>query len=104
MVVKRDNLIPMYVQIANILKQEIQNGEIGPGEKLGTQTELEARFGVSKITIRQAIQQLYEQDLVITKRGKGTFVKPNKVEQELIKLQSLSEVIEESGYSHSVEI
>lgn len=104
MVITRDDSIPMYVQIADILKEKIQHGEIKPGERLGTQQELADTFRVSKITIRQAIQQLRDQNLVITRQGKGTFVKPQKVEQELIRLQSLTEIIEESGYDPAVEI
>lgn len=104
MTVSRDNPIALYLQIANILKQEILRKVIKPGEKIGSQRELEERFNVSKITIRKAIELLEKEGLVITSQGKGTFVKPEKVEQKLDQLQSLSDIIKSSGYSPQVKI
>lgn len=104
MVITRNHAVPMYIQIAEHLKRKIKSKKIKPGEKLGTQTELEERYSVSTITIRQALQILAEEDLIISKQGKGTFVKPEKVEQELFELQSLSDIIEKSGFTHKINI
>lgn len=94
----------MYLQIANTLKKEILNEKIKPGEKLGSQRELEQQFNVSKITVRRALQVLEEDGLVVTIHGKGTFVKTEKVEETLDKLQSLSEIIEQSGFKPHAKI
>lgn len=102
--VSRDNPIALYLQIANKLKQEILSKKIKPGEKIGSQRELEERFQVSKITIRKAIELLEKEGLVLTSQGKGTFVKPEKVEQTLDQLQSLSDIIKNSGYTPQVKI
>lgn len=102
--VSRDNPIAMYLQIANVLKQEILSGKIKPGEKIGSERELEERFQVSKITIRKAVEILGKEGLVLTSQGKGTFVKPKKVEQTLDQLQSLSDIIKNSGYHPQVKI
>lgn len=102
--VSRDNPIALYLQIANKLKEEILSKKIKPGEKIGSQRELEARFHVSKITIRKAIELLEKEGLVLTSQGKGTFVKPEKVEQTLDQLQSLSDIIKNSGYTPQVKI
>lgn len=104
MSVSRDSPIALYLQIANLLKQEILSKKIKPGENIGSQRELEERFHVSKITIRKAIEILEKEGLVITSQGKGTFVKPEKVEQTLNQLQSLSDIIKSSGYSPQVKI
>ncbi|WP_338655538.1 GntR family transcriptional regulator [Sporosarcina psychrophila] len=104
MTVSRDNPIAMYLQIANVLKQEILSGKIKPGEKIGSERELEERFQVSKITIRKAVEILGKEGLVLTSQGKGTFVKPKKVEQTLDQLQSLSDIIKNSGYHPQVKI
>lgn len=104
MTISRNNPLAMYLQIANKLKQEIFSKKYKPGEKIGTQRELEERFNVSKITVRKAIEVLQNEGLVMTSHGRGTFVKPEKVEQSLDQLHSLSEIIQHSGYSPHVQI
>lgn len=80
------------------------NGEVGPGERIGTQLELEKRFEVSKITVRKAIEVLEKEGIVITVHGKGTYVKHAKVEQTLDELQSLTAIIKKSGYQPKVKV
>lgn len=104
MEVSRNNATPLYIQIADNLRKKILTNELKPGESLGTQIEFEKKYKVSTITIRQALQILTEEGLIISRQGKGTFVKPNKVEQELIELRSLSDVIKKSGYPHEINI
>lgn len=104
MSVLKNGPMPMYSQIAVALKQEIENNRILPGDSIGSQRELQERFSVSQITVRQAIDLLEEEGLVVRKQGKGTFVKPVKLEQNLVSLQSLSEIIKESGYKPSITI
>src|SRR5699024_2817304 len=58
----------------------------------------------STVTVRQAIQLLKKEELVITNHGKGTFVKPTKVEQNLIHLQSFSEIMKEQGVQSTTQI
>lgn len=102
--ISRNDLIPMYLQIAKKIKKEILSNTIKAGEKLGSQRELEQQFNVSKITIRKAIQELEKEGLIVTIHGKGSFVKTNKVEDTLDHLQSLSEIIERSGYKPQAKI
>lgn len=102
--ISRENPVALYIQIAEKLKQEILSGEIRPGNRIGSQRELEERFKVSKITVRKAIEVLEKEELVITSHGKGTYVKPEKVEQTLDQLQSLSDVIKKSGFNPRVKI
>lgn len=94
----------MYVQVADKIRNEIKLGIIKPGETIGSQKTLEERFDVSTVTVRQAIQLLKKEELVITNHGKGTFVKPTKVEQNLIHLQSFSEIMKEQGVQSTTQI
>lgn len=102
--INKNSYIPMYIQIANILRKEIESKKIKTGDSIGAQRELEERFGVSKITIRKAVNILEQEDLVITKQGKGTFVKAIKFEDDLIELQGLSDIITRSGFSPEISI
>jgi DNA-binding GntR family transcriptional regulator len=70
----RNSPIPLYFQIAENLKQAIEEGALKPGERLDNELDLAERLGVSRPTVRQAVQRLVEQGLVIRRRGLGTVV------------------------------
>jgi len=65
---------PMYQQIAEKLRAQIESGELAPGAQLPTELELRDRYESSRNTIRDAIKRLTSQGLVETRPGQGTFV------------------------------
>jgi GntR family transcriptional regulator len=65
---------PMYQQIAEKLRAQIESGELAPGDQLPTELELRDRYSSSRNTIRDAIKRLTSQGLVETRPGQGTFV------------------------------
>jgi GntR family transcriptional regulator len=65
---------PMYQQIAEKLRAQIESGELTPGAQLPTELELRDRYASSRNTIRDAIKRLTSQGLVETRPGQGTFV------------------------------
>jgi len=81
--IKENKGIPLYKQIKNILVEQVNNGIIGKGEKLPSERELCQKYKVSRITVRQALNELEKEGLVYRSHGKGTFVSQNRVEQPL---------------------
>jgi DNA-binding GntR family transcriptional regulator len=75
----RSSPIPLYFQIAENLKRAIEDGALQPGDRLDNELDLTERLGVSRPTVRQAVQRLVEQGLVIRKRGLGTVVQPPRI-------------------------
>jgi GntR family transcriptional regulator len=65
---------PMYQQIAEKLRAQIESGELAPGDQLPTELDLRDRYSSSRNTIRDAIKRLTSQGLVETRPGQGTFV------------------------------
>lgn len=65
----------IWKTIETTLKDEIRKGHYGPGDKLATEAALAARFGVNRHTVRRALAELAAQDLVISRRGAGVFVR-----------------------------
>jgi GntR family transcriptional regulator len=65
---------PLYLQIKVLLEQSLDAGEWRPGEAIASETELAGRYGVSQGTVRKAIAALADDNLVVRKQGKGTFV------------------------------
>ena len=72
----RDAMTPMYVQLANVLRDRIRRGEIPVGRRLPSQSELEAETGgaVSRRTLKSALEVLADEGLVQGVQGKGVFV------------------------------
>jgi len=75
----RSSPIPLYFQISENLKRAIEDGTLRPGDHLDNELDLTERLGVSRPTVRQAVQRLVEQGLVIRKRGLGTVVQPPRI-------------------------
>src|SRR5580700_9155353 len=65
---------PMYRQIAEDLREQIESGQLGSGQQLRTEVELREHYGASRNTVRDAVKLLTALGLVETKAGQGTFV------------------------------
>src|SRR5258707_11899936 len=81
----------LYSRVEAVLAGEIADGDLRVGEQLPTEDSLISRFGVSRITVRRAIQNLVGRGLVEIRRGKGTFVAAPKMTQELTELSGFVE-------------
>ena len=66
---------PLYAQIADALRERIVKGEWAIGSQIPTLPELAQEFGVGLITVRQAVQVLKSEKLVVPEQGRGTFVR-----------------------------
>ena len=102
--VNAESSLPMYKQIFAILKAEIKEHRYGDSGSIGTHTELAQRFGVSLITIRKAIKNLAEENLVETQRGKGTFVKSTVLQDNLRYLTGVSNIISQQNLQAEVVV
>ena len=65
---------PLYLQIKGLVERALEAGEWGPGAAIPAEVALAARFGVSQGTVRKAIGALADENLLVRKQGKGTFV------------------------------
>ena len=65
---------PLYRQIKGLLTRSLQDGEWRPGEVIPSELELAARFKVSQGTVRKAVDALADENLLVRRQGKGTFV------------------------------
>jgi DNA-binding transcriptional MocR family regulator len=81
---KQRKKVPLYVQLAQLLRQRIYGGEWGVGDSLPSETTLRADWDVSLETIRSALGILREEGLIVTEHGAGTKVKyvPGRVTVE----------------------
>lgn len=68
--------IPLHEQLKQLLRSEILEGRLRPGDRLPTEAELCARYGISRAPVRQALEDLAREGLILRQRGRGTFVAP----------------------------
>lgn len=100
----QDSPQPLYLQIKDVLKQRILDGVYLPLQKLGSENELMGAFGVSRITVRQALRDLHSEGLVFSAQGKGTFVSKPKATQSLESLQGFEESMLAAGFAASSKL
>lgn len=89
---------PLYAQIASIVKDRILHGVYPVGTNIPPEPQLEEEFGVSKVTVRNAIKELARDGYVETGSGKGTKVIRNTSMSKLSKLKRFTEVLVEDGH------
>jgi len=65
---------PLYLQLCNQLRSDIENGRLEKGQKLLSERRLAAEYGISRLTARMALQNLQEQGYVIVEPKKGALV------------------------------
>jgi GntR family transcriptional regulator len=100
----QDNIIPLYQQLADIIRNSIVSGELKFGDKIPTEVELSEKYNVSRITVRTAISELVELGFLVKKQGKGTFVSRPKVQRKIEHLSSFTAACEVSGLKVTNEI
>lgn len=90
-VLDKNLAIPLYHQLLNILKAQIETGNLRPDERLPSEQEIGERFHVSKITVRQAMTQLAQLGYIRREQGRGTFVARRKFDEGPRELTSFTE-------------
>ncbi|MBS4727538.1 GntR family transcriptional regulator [Mycobacterium sp. SM1] len=68
---------PPYRQIASMLREAINSNQLAAGERLPSEAALIEHFGVARMTVRQAVQELRSEGLVVSEHGRGVFVRPS---------------------------
>lgn len=74
LVINRSSPVPLYHQVAEQLELAIRDGTLAPGDRIANEVELADQLGLSRPTLRQAIQSLVDKGMLVRKRGVGTQV------------------------------
>jgi len=93
----KDLPIPLYHQLKTILLEGIRAGEMKPNDRLPAEDELAAQYGVSKATVRQALNELSVAGVLRREQGRGTFVAEPKLAQGPRALTSFSQEMRKRG-------
>lgn len=97
--VVRASPVPLYIQIDEELRGQIDSGELGPLAQVPSETDLAEHFGVSRMTARKALDRLVADGMLFRQPGKGTFVAPTKIAHGASQGLSFSAAMKAQGLS-----
>ena len=100
--IDKNSPIPVYYQLKNDFIKKIASGVWKAGECISSERELCEIYDVSRMTIRQAIGELVQEGILTRKKGKGTFVCEQRVNQK--DMMSFTEMIKQSGRSLETKV
>ena len=89
---------PHYLRIYRDLRDQIAKGSLAPGDQLPAQRDLAESFGVTVMTVRQALQLLEQEELVVVKHGSGSFVAPKRIRYAMGNLRSFAQEVQAQGF------
>lgn len=102
--VEQNAIKPLYQQLMDVIIENIKNGTYKAGNKLPTETELEAIYNVSRITVRRAVKELCDKNILVKKQGKGTFVLDSSLRIRLNEIGGFHEAVEERNQTAFSEL
>jgi len=102
-VVNRSSPVPLYFQVAEQIEGAIHEGRLLPGDRIANEIALADQLGLSRPTIRQAIQTLVDKGMLVRKRGVGTQV-VNAPIRRTVELTSLYDDLTRSGLTPSTTV
>ena len=88
---------PVYIQIHDEISEAIEAGRWIPGDKIPAERELAEQFGVSRMTLRQAVMMLVDEGVLERRVGSGTYVAERKVQEQLNGVTSFTEMMAAAG-------
>ncbi|MBN1486633.1 MAG: GntR family transcriptional regulator [Anaerolineae bacterium] len=96
--------VPLYVQIREALREEIEDGQFVPGQQIPPEEELASHYGVSRMTLRRAITDLIDEGFIYRRHGVGTFISHLQVNRDHTRLTDFLEGAKASGLEARVEV
>ncbi len=98
------NHLPLYVQLRDALRKQVETGQWKVGSQVPTEAELMKTYRVGRATVRQALQELVNQGLLYRKQGKGTYVSRPRQEDDIESLISFTAEMTARGVTPSARV
>jgi GntR family histidine utilization transcriptional repressor len=93
-----------FVQIKSALLDQIECGEMCPGDKVLSENQLAASFGVSRMTARRALSELVVEGILARSQGVGTFVSDSRPMSSILEIRSIDDEIVQRGHRYSNKV
>lgn len=100
----KNSPIPLYYQLAEVIKEQVTSGELAGGMQLPAERDLSEQYGISRMTVRQAVQYLVRENVLVVKHGLGTFVAEPKLSYDPLHLMSFTDDMLQHGAQASSRV
>ena len=104
MPIRKDTPVPLYYQLAEQIREQIESQELVPGSQLPSERDLADRYGISRMTARQALTYLVRQGRLMVRPGIGTFVAEPKLTHNTLHLLGFTEEMLAHGQAPSSRV
>ena len=94
----KDSSIPLYQQLKELILEALAQGTLQPSDRLPSERQLSELMGISRLTVRHALNDLVNAGWLVPKTGKGTYVQAPKLEQGIHQLMGLTEDMRRRGH------
>lgn len=95
---------PLYLKLKDYIRAGIESGEWPVGSQVPSENEMTARFQVSRMTARRALQELTDEGVLVRTQGLGTFVAEPKPQSSLLEIRNIADEVTARGHAHRCEI
>ena len=95
---------PLYVQLKQDLFEQMNLGQLKPGQPIPSERSLCAKYRISRTTVRQALSEMINAGILSRKQGKGTFVIERRVNQGLVRIVNFERTVLELGLKPSTQV
>lgn len=96
--------VALYQQVKDFISRKIQDGSWKAGDRLPSEHELVAQFGMSRMTVNRALRELTEQGRIVRVTGVGSFVAEQKPQSTLLQIANLASEIRQRGHDYRCEM
>jgi GntR family transcriptional regulator len=104
MTIFKESLVPLHIQLADLLRSQVLGDQLRPNHRLPSERELCEKYQISRITVRKALSTLAQEGLVRSAAGKGTFVVEPAFNEELLPLSSITQDLQRRGLTASSRV
>ena len=105
LLIDRESKVPLYHQLKDWIVSQIEGGELDPGSQIPSELILCSSLGMSRTTVREALNQLVAEGWLYRVRGIGTFVRDSQVEPSIVKrLASFAEDMQEQHIPYTSKL
>jgi GntR family transcriptional regulator len=98
-----NNRVPLYIQLSDLLREKLETKEYSFGQNIPSEPELAKIYGVSRMTVRNAIETLVHEGLLLKVQGRGTFVNKPKIDTALDTIQGFGRFLKDMGVTPSAK-
>ncbi len=94
----------LYLQISNVIRSKITQGELRYGQRIPSERELAELYSVDRKTLRKAVSVLVEEGILTRMHGKGTYINKRQVAYDVNVVDNFGEMLNRSGIKHSCRL